>query len=197
MAGAQVKPIFLSASMPVPNRDPRYDQTADAAAIAEAVRALALFTLSRTQLVFGGHPAISPLVRTAAEAIGAVEHVVIYQSRHFQKRIPKDSMAFSNFKWTYGLPDPAESLLRMRRQMIDQPFSAGVFIGGMEGVEEEFELFRDRHPTTPVFPVASTGAAALFLFQRERRLDGTDWPAGLLDDICYDVLFERLLGERH
>jgi hypothetical protein len=58
----------------------------------------------------------------------------------------------------------------------------------MEGVEEEYEMFRRKHPAKPAYPIASTGAAALSLFERympERR--------ELLQDLAYLSLFRRLL----
>ena len=45
-------------------------------------------------------------------------------------------------------------------------FTAGIFIGGMEGVEREFPMFSNMHSTTPAFPIASTGAAAVRSFER-------------------------------
>jgi hypothetical protein len=77
----------------------------------------------------------------------------------------------------------------MQEKMIgSQDFTAGVFIGGMEGVEEEYYMFQRMHPTKPAYPIASTGAAALILFEREmseRR--------ELLEDLRYLSLFRRLL----
>jgi hypothetical protein len=77
----------------------------------------------------------------------------------------------------------------MRERMIgSQDFAAGVFIGGMDGVEEEYKTFRRIHPDKPVYPIASTGAAALALYERympERR--------ELLSNLRYLSLFRRLL----
>jgi SLOG cluster3 family len=39
-------------------------------------------------------------------------------------------------------------------------FSAGVFIGGMEGIIDECELFMKLCPDAKILPVASTGAVA-------------------------------------
>jgi hypothetical protein len=81
--------------------------------------------------------------------------------------------------------------------MIDAAeFSAAFFIGGMEGVEEEFALFRDRWPDVPAFPIASTGAAARRLLKRWARslpfLSG-EQVRHLQDDLVYTALIERLL----
>jgi hypothetical protein len=81
----------------------------------------------------------------------------------------------------------------MREIMIhSEAFSAGVFIGGMEGVEVEFDMFRRAHPRARLIPVASTGGAALHIFNRSpKRFD-----AGLKDDYAYPSLFRRLLQGR-
>jgi hypothetical protein len=79
----------------------------------------------------------------------------------------------------------------MRRQMIgSEQFVAGVFIGGMEGVEDEYRLFRAAHPSVKALPVASTGAAALIIYERERA----SLPEDLLVDLAYPTMFRRLLG---
>ena len=58
----------------------------------------------------------------------------------------------------------------MRKQMIaETAFDVGVFIGGIEGVLEEFELFRFVHRQALVWPIASTGAAALQIFEMSDR----------------------------
>lgn len=51
---------------------------------------------------------------------------------------------------------------------------AAVFIGGMEGVEAEHELFRQFHPTADVLPVPSPGGAALNLAKAQGRFTNAD-----------------------
>ena len=52
----------------------------------------------------------------------------------------------------------------MREQMLSrEDLVAAVFIGGMEGVEAEHELFKPFHPGAKVLPVPSPGGAALNL----------------------------------
>ena len=59
----------------------------------------------------------------------------------------------------------------MRKEMINsQPFAAGIFIGGMDGLKEEWDLFQQTHPHVPAFPVASTGG------ERATALDELDAP---------------------
>ncbi len=185
-------PVFLSASIPLPGRDQVYLSTSNILAIREAVAALTVVVLPTDRLVFGGHPAISPLVHLAAERLGAADRVYIYQSQFFQNVIPPSSLQFRHLIWTPVSGGRADSLRLMREQMLAREhFQAGVFIGGMEGVEEEFELFRKAQPQAIALAVASTGAAARILFDRE------PWgskDAGLENDVAYASLFRRLLG---
>lgn len=188
------KRIFLSASVPDPRRHRRYFDTADLVAIREAVRALAMLVLPEHLLVWGGHPAITPMIRVIAESLAAPiqDHVWLYQSEFFRSQVPPDNQAFEHVVWTPRVDDDQkQSLAVMRHEMLTSgPFDAGVFIGGMEGVEEEFDLFRKHQPEARAFPVASTGGAALRLFNRQPE----SFPRDLLDEQAYLLLFRRLLG---
>src|SRR4051794_32326260 len=123
--------FFLSGSIPDPRRDPRYIETADLIAIRESVAALAAVIFKRGKLVFGGHPAISPLVLVVARSLKAEEHVRIYQSEFFRQQIPPESSAFADFVWTPRVDNNRDASLElMRARMIaDGPFEAAFFIG--------------------------------------------------------------------
>jgi hypothetical protein len=54
--------IFLSASIPLPERHPKYYETADLIAIRDAVIALASIALPNHRIIWGGHPSITPLI---------------------------------------------------------------------------------------------------------------------------------------
>ena len=185
--------IFLSASVPDPKRDPKYFETADVLAIREAVRALATLLLPRHLLVWGGHPAITPMIRVIAESLGASvqEHVLLYQSEFFRHMAPPDNDAFAHVVWVPPVEGNRDlSLERMREAMLHSgPFRAGVFIGGMEGVEDELEMFQRLCPQARVLPVASTGGAALEIY---RRAPGR-YPRALLEEYAYATVFRRLL----
>ena len=193
-----MKPIFLSASIPDPRRDPRFYDSADITAISEAVIGLATVVVPHRKLVFGGHPAISPLVRFVAERAGKPDNVVIYQSRFFEDKIPPDSLYFNNLVWTEAVPqenpDQAMSLAAMRDAMVgseaEYPFGAGVFIGGMEGVLEEFVLFREFFPQVVVYPMASTGGASLILWEKEKET--LPYSEVLKEEFEYISLFTHL-----
>lgn len=184
--------IFLSAGVPDPKRGPEYAATADTVAITAAVSALVHVTLGRRLLVWGGQPAITPMIWVVAEDIG-VDYgrwVRLYQSRHFQDEFPEDNERFQNVIYTDEIEkDRGKSLLAMRERMFaDHEFGAAVFIGGMGGIIEEFELFRRLQPKASVVPVISTGGAALTLAKQLPPLD-TD----LMDDLDYVALFHRHL----
>lgn len=186
--------IFLSASIPDPKRNPIYWETADLIAIRDSVRALATVVLPRATLVWGGHPAITPLIRIVAESIGASvqEHVILYQSRYFLDRFPKDNKAFEKVIVTPTGTDRETSLEIMRTTMIkENQLNAGIFIGGMEGVEEEFDIFRKFHADAPFYPIASTGAAARVIFDKYCL----NCMPELSTDFAYNSLFLRILQQ--
>lgn len=186
--------IFLSASVPDVRRDPRYHDTADRVAIRDAVRALVTVALPRMTLVWGGHPAITPLVRVVVESLGIGEQnrVRLFQSDYFRGRMPEDNATFEAVTVTPAVDDDEDaSLDLMRRKMLaSEGYAAGVFIGGMEGVEREYQMFREMHPDARVLPIASTGAAALLIFRRGEFA----FPAELETDLAYPSLFRRLLS---
>jgi hypothetical protein len=148
----------------------------------------------RAQLVFGGHPAITPMIRLqltrAGLSVGA--HVVVYQSRFFEQSFPSDNAAFERVELVEAVRnDRQASLQRMRESMLAGSFDLGLFVGGMEGVEEEFDLFRRLHPGTPAFPIASTGAAAAKLFGRDSVLQSAH--PELRDELSYLTLIRDLV----
>jgi len=185
------EPVFLSASIPDRNLN-RY--TPDPLAIREAVLALVAVIVREGDLVFGGHPAISPLVEHAARSLKAVEHVHIFQSRWFENLVPPEARAFPNLHWTPRGRDLTESLRIMRGKMLNfRTFRAGVFIGGMEGVEEECDVFKLRYSRGQIFPVASTQGAALRLWDRGEGPQDAGIRNALATDKHYRALFRRLL----
>src|SRR3546814_12964819 len=62
--------IFLSAGVPDPKRGPQYAATADTVAITAAVSALVHVTQGRRLLVWGGQPAITPMIWVVSQEIG-------------------------------------------------------------------------------------------------------------------------------
>lgn len=192
MAKKDLNKIFLSASIPYQDRDKKYYDTADVVAIRDAVRALATIVIPKAHLIWGGHPSITPLIRFVMDRmkVDLKQHVTLYQSLFFEDKFPKDNFSFENIILTPKAQDIKESLIVMRKSLIEEnDFSVGIFIGGMEGIIDEFEMFIIAHPKAMVLPIASTGAAAKILFDRlKTKLD-----IRLLNDYAYMALFRDLL----
>jgi hypothetical protein len=159
--------IFLSASVPDPRRGARFAETADTVAITSAVAGLLHVILGRRRLVWGGHPAITPMIHVIAERyrIDYGRWVSLYQSRYFEDEYPEDNARFRNLVEIDPVGDDRElSLLAMRRRMLsDRRIGAAVFIGGMQGIFQELELLRELQPEAVPVPLASTGGAALLV----------------------------------
>jgi hypothetical protein len=184
--------IFLSAGVPDPKRGPQYSATADTVAITAAVSALVYVMLGRRRLVWGGQPAITPMIWVIAQDIG-VDYgrwVRLYQSRHFEDEFPEDNRRFQNVTFTENIDGDREKSLRVMRERMfsEHVFKAGVFIGGMGGIVQEYELFRQLQPKAAIVPVISTGGAVLEVAARMGPL-----PSGLADERDYVALFHRSL----
>ncbi len=164
--------------------------------VREAILALVAVAVRSRELVFGGHPAISPLVDHASLTLGAQDNVYIYQSRWFEDVIPEVAKNFIDLIWTGKKGSQEESLRLMRTEMIrSRPFGTAVFIGGMEGIFEECKIFKELHPGKPLLPVASTLSAALDLFKAGEGYQDEDIREELRTNKRYRALFRRILEE--
>ncbi|WP_407498464.1 SLOG domain-containing protein [Elizabethkingia anophelis] len=196
MAKRELKNIFLSASIPFKERHPKYFESADIIAIRDSVIALASVVLPKHRLIWGGHPSITPIIYYVMDKLrlNIQEHFVLYQSKYFEHLFPKDNNKFQNVILTDNLGSEPESLLHMRERMLkENTFDAGVFIGGMEGIEDEFNMFKNIHPKAVLLPIASTGAAAKILY--EDFISDKLKNERLVKDYGYMSLFQKLLIE--
>ncbi|HEX8443527.1 MAG TPA: hypothetical protein VF631_07755, partial [Allosphingosinicella sp.] len=110
--------IFLSASAPDPKRAPQYAATADIVAITAAVSALVYVILGRRPLIWGGHPAITPMVWVVAQDVD-VDYgrwVRLYQSEYFEDKFPDDNARFQNVTFTPSVEGDREGSLKLMRQ---------------------------------------------------------------------------------
>lgn len=184
--------IFLSASVPVIGRG-NYHETANPFLIQCAVRELVISVIRQHKIVWGGHPAITPMIWAICEDLGVdySESVILYQSNFFRDRFPEENQRFGNVVLTKEIPgDQDASLLLMREEMLSrEDLTAAVFIGGMEGVEAEYDLFVRFHPSAMVLPVPAPGGAALALATRLASFD-----AAGLQDIDFAHLFHSHLN---
>jgi hypothetical protein len=194
MVNNDLNKVFLSASIPDPKRDRKYYDTADVIAIRDAVRALATIVIPKAHLVWGGHPSITPLIRYVMERMNGnlKNHITLYQSFFFEDIFTKDNFAFENIVLTEKRNSQEESIELMRMKLFNEnDFKIGIFVGGMEGVSDEFKLFQKRHPGALVLPIASTGAAAKILFERQPQ----KFDIRLKNDYAYMALFRDLLKD--
>lgn len=191
----QMKNIFLSAGVPTQDRPAKYYDSADVIAIRDSVIALASTVLANKgfHLIWGGQPAITPLIALVLERynLRMTNRVTLYQSYEFERFFPKENENVGNIVYTEKKEDRKASLMLMRQRMIgEHDYAAAVFIGGMEGVEDEFDLFRKIHPDIPCLPIASTGAAAKIIYDEHPG----EFDERLLTELSYSSLFKDLLG---
>lgn len=190
----QVKNIFLSAGVPTADRPAKYYDTADVIAIRDSVIALASTVLTNKgfRLIWGGQPAITPLIALVLERynLKMTDRVTLYQSYEFEKFFPKENENVGNIVFTEKKENREASLLLMRQKMIgDHEYAAAVYIGGMEGVEDEYKLFKEYHPGVSCLPIASTGAAAKIIYDEHSG----EFDERLLTELSYTSLFKELL----
>ena len=180
--------VFLSASVPLPERNRDFFDTADVLAIRESIKALTEVILPVGRITCGGHPAITPLLALfVREAKLDGDRVIIYQSTMFRGKLPPELADFVNVQMVPAVnSDRDKSLTIMREQMItSKKFDAAVIVGGMEGIYEEFDLFIQHHPETAVLPIPTTGAAAAVVYQKGY------YDADLANNRTYASLFRR------
>lgn len=172
-----MKKVFLSASVP--------EVMANVEAISAAVGALmdVVARDSEWHLVWGGHPTIAPMLAKglARHGLRMSDRVTVYLSEEFSDVMAPESVDLGVRVMTERLGSREESLQRLRERMIgENEFEAAVFIGGMEGVEQEYRLLREMQPEVKCMPVASTGGAAKRIFDAgafDKRLGNGEYRA--------------------
>ena len=95
-----------------------------------------------------------------------------------------------------------ESLRLMRDEMIATPDLAGaVYIGGMEGIEKEAQLFREIHSDLPTYFAGAPGGAAREILETSirhaRESSGNDlpWLEEQLTAREYPALMQRIVAD--
>lgn len=134
---------------------------------------------AEVQLIFGGHPEITPIVLAAASqaTVNSTDEPLVYvfQSRFFENELPAESWALADLSrgclvWTEARDTQEESLRFMRACMTQVPGLVGaVFVGGMDGALQEASLFEQNRPIfgdgpAPLYAIASTGGATAALY---------------------------------
>lgn len=183
--------IFLSASVPIVGRG-SYHETANPFLIQCAVRELVMAVIRHHKIIWGGHPAITPMIWNICKDLDVEysQSVILYQSKFFEDRFPEENERFHNVVLTDSVQSNLEkSLLLMREKMLlRKDLVAAVFIGGMEGVEIEHKLFKYFHPDAKVLPVPSAGGAA-----RDLAIEQGSFSDSELVDVDYARFFHTHL----
>jgi len=104
------------------------------------------------------------MVWAVCEDLGVnyADAVVLYQSEFFTGLFPDENQKFGNVEYVPKVNGDREaSLLLMRETMLSRnDLTAAVFIGGMEGVLAEYELFTQFNSNATVLAIPSPGGAA-------------------------------------
>ena len=175
------------------------------------------------KIIFGGHTSISPLVAMVATEYSVNKEIEnskrkereekainIFQSKAYEAVIPKETtslfeLGYSQIIWTDAkngeefnpkIQKTAQchkSLEFMRREMMKGKIDALVCIGGMEGVELEFAIFRELHPTKPIFILKTTGGACKVLADEYSNIN----TVRILDDKDYSNIKTEKKEYRH
>jgi hypothetical protein len=165
--------VFLSAGVP-PDPTRRGHDTADPYLIREAVSAFIEVVLGRRLIVWGGQPAITPMIWAAAAAlrISYEECVVLYQSELFHRDFPKENEKFQNVVVVPQVGrDRNLSLTRLREVMLgSRTFEAGVFIGGSDGLFEELAILKRSSPQARIVALPSPGGVAAEIFEEHVQI---------------------------
>jgi hypothetical protein len=198
---ASMTRIFLSASFPDPSRKaesgPYY--SADIGAAASAVVEASLRV--GADLVFGGHPTISPLVLHIASTLGLGERVKIFQSEYFSEQITSEVLRLSEVEGASLTFVPAgkdldSSLKLLRRAMFGEPIDIAFFIGGMSGIIAEYELLAEAETVRVCFE-APGGAAAKIGAERSPSAEHLYLPGRAYASQALQALAQFNLGNPH
>jgi hypothetical protein len=156
-----VKSIFLSASISDPTD--KKAVPADPLMIHAAVRSFLALVLGRRRIVWGGHPSITPMVRAACSnlSLDYLDCVTLYQSEFFLEKFPRDNDVFRDIIIVPKGVDKKASLKAMRTAMFkENEFESAVFIGGMAGITDEYQLLHTLQPDSTLVPLFGTGGVA-------------------------------------
>lgn len=169
-----MKKVFLSASFPDPARTEESGpfHSADIAAATSAVVEATL--RANANLIFGGHPTISPLVLHVAAMLNSGSQVTIYQSEYFERHLTREVRRLveseeAQLVFTKRGPDLTTSLRILRQAMFSSLPDVGFFIGGMSGVKEEFELLSSANSQAACIAFRTPGGAASRLQEQVSR----------------------------
>lgn len=166
MTDLQRRRVFISASVPVPDREGEAGRYSPSE-ITDAVAAFAKAILEANgRIVSGGHPAITPILLWAAREHATRESIDLFQTEWFVDTFPPETWelaedGYATLTLTPPGSDLRSSLEIMRATMFDLPdLAGGVFIGGMSGITAEYRLLQASRQDVPLAPLSAPGGAA-------------------------------------
>ena len=166
MTNLQGVTIFLATSFPARDPGQRFPSF-EVYRILSSINAFTRMILNcNGKLVFGGHPAITPMILMISRDLGVKNSVTVYKSDWCREELLED-VAQIEIKergcvtWTPKGRDEEDSLNIMRKEMIrNTPLAGAIFLGDMEGMCDEFRMLKKYSPTTPCIPVPGPRDAA-------------------------------------
>lgn len=191
--GSPRKILFLSASVPRPRTEAgrreaeqKFLAGADRTTIQKTVQELGKRAMERGfAVLFGGHPSISeallPLALGPGRPTTSRPWLYLCQHLHFNWHLHDATAALARSPDVAlilvdgsepGVTGPTEAALaRLRACMLGVPnLAAGVFLGGMKGVEDEFTLFTTKHPKARKYALGVGGGAASKLLKEQTSI---------------------------
>ena len=109
----------------------------------------------------------------------------IYQSEHYRNKTPKSLEYYNDIHWI--VDDPVDHLKVMRQAMFSNETDCAVFIGGMNGILDEFKLLHEMKPEVVVYPIQSVGGASEYLYHQ------LEMHNNLLESMAYTRIFREIL----
>lgn len=106
------------------------------------------------------------MVHSACQNLGItnIDCATIYQSVFFKEEFPLENREFVSIRLIPAEMNVKESVASMRYHMLtENHFSAAVFIGGMNGIIDEYDLFRQHFPEAKIIAVRAGGGASATL----------------------------------
>ncbi|MDX1956937.1 MAG: hypothetical protein SFU98_00090 [Leptospiraceae bacterium] len=167
--------IFISASFPSKEQGVEYLQDFVPMLTMDAVSAISreIFQAGG-KIVNGGHPTILPFMYSIGEEFKSKRKkdfplISVYQTEYFRDKQTISSKKLSKnkigeFIWIPESDNPPQeekakredALAIMRNAMYEhKDIVAGIFIAGMKGIKDEFDLFQKSYPEKPFYVIGS------------------------------------------
>ncbi len=160
------------------------------------------------------HQSVATLYRPGLETnIEKPAFVTIHQLDAFRNEIPRatrimEELGQARVVWhptldselelhcEDGQPPFPQSLRKMRRSMLSTPTIVGmVCIGGMEGIEEEVDIFLEVQDRLPIYALTSSGGAASMLLEQRGLPSSSRRRIRMIEDEVLGELRPQLRGE--